>query len=69
MSLYFDAASILTDRSQRAGSFVSRVYNAQGLKSPPKQVSALIYECAKFDIVLKEVIESAGILPLELKVS
>lgn len=68
MSLYFDAVSVLTDRSSHAGSFISRVHNAQNRKSSPGQVYALISECAKFDIALKEVIENAGILPLEPKV-
>lgn len=68
MSVYYDAVSVLTDRSSHGGSFISRIYNAQNLKSPPTRISALIFECAKYDIVLKEVIENAGILPLEPKV-
>ncbi|KAK2762321.1 hypothetical protein FQN54_001331 [Arachnomyces sp. PD_36] len=69
MSLYFDAVTVLTDNSSHAGSFVSRIYNAKNIKSPPSRVVALIFECAKFDIVLKEVVENAGILPLEPKLT
>lgn len=68
MSLYFDAASILTNSSKSGGSFKSRIYNSR-LKSPPAQIYALITEASKWDIILKEVIENAGILPLEPKVS
>lgn len=68
MSLYLDAASILDSGSGDGGSFKSRVYNSK-LKSSPAQVYALITETAKWDILLKEVVENAGFLPLEPKVS
>ncbi|KKZ67443.1 hypothetical protein EMCG_06894 [[Emmonsia] crescens] len=68
MSLYLDAASILDSGSGDGGSFKSRVYNSK-LKSSPAQVYALIIETAKWDILLKEVVENAGFLPLESKLT
>ncbi|KAL4762717.1 rRNA (cytosine-C5-)-methyltransferase RCM1 [Aspergillus foveolatus] len=68
MSLYYDAVSILTTPSSAGGSFKSRLYNSRNLKASPAQVYALITEAAKWDILLKEVIDQAGILKLEPKV-
>ncbi|RJE18270.1 hypothetical protein PHISCL_09394 [Aspergillus sclerotialis] len=68
MSLYFDAASILTTQSETGGSFKSRIYNSRS-KSSPAQIYALITETSKWDLLLKEVIENAGILDLEPKLS
>lgn len=68
MSLYYDAVSILTAPSTTGGSFKSRIYNARNIKSAPAQIYALIIEASKWDILLKEVIEAAGILKLEPKV-
>lgn len=59
MSLYHDAVSILTTPSP-GGSFKSRIYSAR-LKSPA-QVYALIIESAKWDVLLKEVIERTEVL-------
>jgi putative methyltransferase len=67
MSLYYDAASLLMNPEDVGGSFKSRVYNSR-LKSSPAQIYALVTEASKWDILLKEVIENAGILPLEPKV-
>ncbi|KAL1954073.1 hypothetical protein VTO42DRAFT_1761 [Malbranchea cinnamomea] len=67
MSLYFDAASILSDTSA-GGSLKSRVYGSK-LKSPPAQIYALITEASKWDTVLKEVIENAGVLAQEPKLT
>ncbi|KAL4815535.1 S-adenosyl-L-methionine-dependent methyltransferase [Aspergillus spinulosporus] len=69
MSLYYDAASILTTPSSGGGSFKSRLYNSRNLKASPAQVYALITEAAKWDILLKEVIDQAGILKLEPKLT
>ncbi|EEH50485.1 rRNA (cytosine-C5-)-methyltransferase RCM1 [Paracoccidioides brasiliensis Pb18] len=68
MSLYVAAASILDGTSGEGGSFKSRVYNSK-LKPPPAQVYALITEASKWDILLKEVVENAGFLPLEPKLT
>lgn len=69
MSLYYDAVSILTAPSSTGGSFKSRLYNSRTLKASPAQVYALIVEAAKWDILLKEVIDQAGVLKLEPKVA
>ncbi|KAL4977412.1 S-adenosyl-L-methionine-dependent methyltransferase [Aspergillus desertorum] len=69
MSLYYDAASILTAPSSAGGSFKSRLYNSRNLKASPAQIYALITEAAKWDILLKEVIDQAGILKLEPKLT
>ncbi|PYI00369.1 S-adenosyl-L-methionine-dependent methyltransferase [Aspergillus sclerotiicarbonarius CBS 121057] len=68
MSLYYDAVSILTAPAT-GGSFKSRIYNARNIKASPAQVYALIIEASKWDILLKEVIEAAGILKLEPKLT
>lgn len=68
MSLYYDAVSILASPTQTGGSFKSRIYNSRSLKSSPAQLYALIIEASKWDLLLKDVIESAGILNLEPKV-
>ncbi|KAL4900903.1 hypothetical protein BDW74DRAFT_170474 [Aspergillus multicolor] len=68
MSLYYDAVSILTVPSSTGGSFKSRLYNNRNLKATPAQIYALIIEASKWDILLKEVIDQAGILKLEPRV-
>ena len=68
MSLYHEAASILSS-SGKSGSLKSQVYqNQTGLKSKPSQLYALIIEVSKYDVLLKKVIENAGILKHESKV-
>lgn len=68
MSLYYDAATVLSSTELR-GSLKSRVYgNDRSLKSKPAHLYALISECAKYDFFLKEVIDNAGILKHEPKV-
>lgn len=69
MSLYYDAVSVLTAPATTGGSFKSRIYNSKSLRSSSAQVFALITEASKWDVLLKEVIENAGILALEPKVS
>jgi 25S rRNA (cytosine2278-C5)-methyltransferase len=68
MSVYFDAVSIVQNPSTEGGSFKSRIYNSNTLKSSPAQVYALITETAKWDILLKEVIENSELLLREQKV-
>lgn len=67
MSLYHDAVSILSAPAT-GGSFKSRIYSSRSLRANPAQVYALIVEAAKWDTLLKEVIDNAGILKLEPKV-
>lgn len=69
MSLYYDAVSVLTAPSSTGGSFKSRIYSSRNLKSSPAQIYALVSEASKWDILLKEVIEAAGILKHEPKVA
>ncbi|KAL2834745.1 S-adenosyl-L-methionine-dependent methyltransferase [Aspergillus pseudoustus] len=69
MSLYYDAVGILTAPSSPGGSFKSRLYSSRTLKASPAQVYALVIEAAKWDILLKEVIDQAGILKLEPKLT
>lgn len=68
MSLYYEAAQLLTTASDGRGSFKSRIYNSTNLKSNPAHLFALISEASKWSPVLKEVIEKSGLLPLERKV-
>ncbi|KAH2282632.1 hypothetical protein KXW02_004016 [Aspergillus fumigatus] len=69
MSLYYDAVSVLTAPSSTGGSFKSRIYSSRNLKSSPAQIYALVIEASKWDILLKEVIEAAGILKHEPKLT
>jgi 25S rRNA (cytosine2278-C5)-methyltransferase len=64
MSLYHDAASIISTSGQ-AGPLRERVYRNKNLKSHPAQVFALLSETAKWDSVLKEVVEKSSILSKE----
>ena len=68
MSLYFEAASILTPQDGASGSLKTRIFSNKDLKSPPAQVYALVSEASKWSFILKEVIERAQILQLERKV-
>jgi putative methyltransferase len=68
MSLYYDAAFLLTAPTNTGGSFKSRVYNTTSLKAAPAHIFALVAEASKWDLLLKEVIDNAGILSLEPKV-
>lgn len=68
MALYYDAATVLGTDLQ-VGSLKSRVYDESlGLQSKPAHLYALISETAKYDVLLSEVIENAGLLALEFKV-
>ena len=68
MALYYDGVAVLTTPASIGGSFKSRIYSSKSLKSSPAQVFALVTEAAKWDVVLKEVIEKADLLSLEPKV-
>ena len=68
MSLYTDAVSLLTNPPSTGGSFKSRIYNQRNNRSSPAQIYALIVESAKWDTLLKEVIERAETLKYEPKV-
>jgi len=68
MSLYYEAAALLTNPDQTGGSFKSRILGKKDLKSNPAQTYALIVEATKWSAVLKGVIERAGVLKEEKKV-
>lgn len=69
MSLYYDAAPLLVSASNAIGSLKSRVFSSKDLKSPPKQIFALVSEASKWSPVLVDVIEKSQLLRLERKVS
>ncbi|KIW86825.1 uncharacterized protein Z519_12611 [Cladophialophora bantiana CBS 173.52] len=69
MSLYYDAATVLS-ATAKGGSLKSRIYgNKSGLKSKPAHIYALISETAKYDQFLKEVVDNAGLLVQERKLT
>lgn len=69
MSLYYDATTVLSSPTA-GGSLKSRIYNSSlKLKSSPPQIYALIIESSKWDVVIADVIEKAGLLSMEHKVS
>jgi len=69
MSLYYEAASFLSPASSKKGSLKSHIFQTgSNLKSSPATIYALISETAKYDSLLKEVIDNAGLLALESKV-
>ncbi|KAF5019985.1 hypothetical protein F66182_7998, partial [Fusarium sp. NRRL 66182] len=69
MSLYHEAAEILTGSSSEGGSLKSRVFKKKNLKSSPNQVYALVLESCKWSPILKEVIEKSELLQLERKLT
>jgi hypothetical protein len=68
MSLYYEAAEVLTASNNAGGSLKSRIFSKKDSKSQPAQIYALAIETCKWSSVLKEVIENADILRLERKV-
>ena len=68
MSLYHEAAGIVTGPSTHGGSLKSRIFGNKDLKSPPAQVYALALESSKWSGVLKEVVEKSELLQKERKV-
>ncbi|KAM0559555.1 hypothetical protein ACHAPJ_004078 [Fusarium lateritium] len=69
MSLYHEAAEILTGSSNEGGSLKSRVFKKKNLKSAPNQVYALVLESCKWSPILKEVIEKSELLKHERKLT
>lgn len=68
MSLYYEAADLLTAPTNAGGSLRSRIFSKKDLKSAPAQIYALAIESCKWSSVLKEVVENSDILRLERKV-
>jgi putative methyltransferase len=69
MSLYHEAAAILSSPASEGGSLKSRIYGNKDLKSPPAALYALVLETCKWSLVLKEVIQASEILNHERKVN
>ncbi|TWU76707.1 hypothetical protein ED733_002459 [Metarhizium rileyi] len=69
MSLYHEAAHILSTSSEEGGSLKSRVFGRKGIKSAPNQLYALVLESCKWSAILKEVVEGAEILKTERKLT
>ncbi|KAM6526846.1 hypothetical protein FSOLCH5_002930 [Fusarium solani] len=69
MSLYHEAAEVLSGSSSQGGSLKSRVFKKKNLKSSPNQVYALVLESCKWSPVLKEVIEKSELLKHERKLT
>ncbi|KAK1835077.1 NOL1/NOP2/sun family protein [Podospora conica] len=70
MSLYHETAALLSAPTTHGGSLKSRVFKKDsGLKSPPAQVYALALESCKWSAVLSEVIDNAGLLKAERKLT
>ena len=68
MSLYYDAAPLLTSSDELKGSLKSRVFTSKDIKSSPKQVYALVSEASKWSSILTEVIEKSQLLQYERNV-
>ncbi|EKD13084.1 uncharacterized protein L3040_007167 [Drepanopeziza brunnea f. sp. 'multigermtubi'] len=69
MSLYYEAADLLTAPTNAGGSLKSRIFGKKDLKSQPAQIYALAIETCKWSSVLKEIVENAEILRLERKLT
>lgn len=70
MSLYHEAAEILTSSQKSGGSLKSIVFGKKTWKSDPKALYALTTETAKWSVVLSEVLEkSGGVLKIEKKLT
>jgi putative methyltransferase len=68
MSLYYEAADVLTAPANAGGSLKSRIFGNKNVKSQPAQIYALVIETCKWSSILKEVIERAALLSSERKV-
>lgn len=68
MSLYYEAAEVLTNTENAGGSFKNRIYRNKSLKSSPASLYALVSEASKWSLVLKDVIERSRLLKEERKV-
>ncbi len=68
MSLYHEAADVLTAPENAGGSLKSRIFSSKTLKSQPAQLYALVIETCKWSPILQEIVERADLLSLERKV-
>lgn len=68
MSLYHEAAEVLTKAQKEGGSLKSLVFGKKTWKSDPKTLYALTTEAAKWSDILSEVVEKSGVLKVEKNV-
>lgn len=68
MSLYHEAAEVLTKSQKDGGSLKTLVFGKKTWKSDPKTLFALTTEAAKWSDVLSEVVEKSGVLKVEKNV-
>lgn len=68
MSLYHEAAEVLTKVKDDSGSLKSAVFGKKSWKTEPKTLYALTAETAKWSAVLSEIVENSGILKVERNV-
>ena len=69
MSLYHEAAEILTAAKEHGGDLKSLTFSKKTWKNNPKTLFALTIEAAKWSEILSEVVEKSGILGIEKTVS
>ncbi|GAP90001.1 putative NOL1R protein [Rosellinia necatrix] len=71
MSLYHEAADILSAPSSSGGNLKTRIFGSKNkqLKSPPQQIYALALETCKWSSVLREVIDASELLRHERKLT
>jgi putative methyltransferase len=69
MSLYYEAATILSNTESAGGSLKSRTYGKNDTKNSQAQIYALVSETTKWSSVLKVVVEKTEILQMERKVN
>ncbi|KHN95165.1 NOL1/NOP2/sun domain protein [Metarhizium album ARSEF 1941] len=62
MSLYHEAADVLSASPQEGGSLKARVFRRKGVKSSPNQLYALVSETWKWSAVLKELTPALALL-------
>lgn len=65
MSLYHEAAEILTAANKDGGSLKSLVFGRKTWKTDGKTLFALTAEAAKWSTILSEVVEKSGLLKVE----
>lgn len=68
MSLYHEAAQVLSAPWPEGGSLKSRIFGRGNIKSQPSRLYALVLETSKWSPVVKEVVEAAELLKHERKV-
>ncbi|KAF1811493.1 putative NOL1/NOP2/sun domain protein [Eremomyces bilateralis CBS 781.70] len=69
MSLYYEAADILSASLSGKGSIQSLVYSNKTLKNKPGHLFALLSEASKWSPVLKDIINQSGVLAIEKKLT